>query len=73
MEIDTIINLISSLGFPIFCCVALFYTQNKTIKEYTNKIDDSIQILSKSINDNKEATVTLITTVEMLSKVRGDN
>lgn len=72
MDPNAIASLVGSLGFPIVCCGALFWYQNKTMKEFSDKIDTAIKELSGSINQNTDATSKLVTTVELLSKLGGD-
>lgn len=46
MDISTIANVIGSLGFPIACCIYLFYTLNKeqeNHKEETNELKAAIE------------------------------
>ena len=52
METQEIINAISSVGFPIVACGALFWMINTSMKEMT----DAINKLSNSIDNasNKE-------------------
>lgn len=52
MDANTIITLISSVGFPIVACVGLFYLYDKTIKDLTitlSKIDATLNGVAKSI------------------------
>lgn len=72
MDPNAIASLVGSLGFPIVCCGALFWYVNKTMREFSDKIERNLQDLSKSIQDNTNATTKLVTTVELLTKV-GDN
>lgn len=72
MDPNAIASLVGSLGFPIVCCGALFWYQNKTMKEFSEKIETNLKILSNSINDNTSATTRLVTTVELLTKIGGD-
>lgn len=72
MSPDVIAQLIGSLGFPIVCCGALFYYQNKTMKEFSEKIEKSIAELNNTISSNAEAVTKLVTTVELLTKIGGD-
>lgn len=72
MSPDAISSLVGSLGFPIVCCGALFWYQNKTMKEFADKVEQSLKNLSKSINDNTDATTKLVTTVEVLTKIGGE-
>lgn len=70
MSLETIIACIGSLGFPIVCCGALFYQQNKTMKEFSDRIEAALAELSANIQDNTTATVSLQTTVEVLSRIK---
>lgn len=51
--INTIMTLVGSLGFPIACCIALFYFINKTMKE-----------VKDALNNNTNAMTTLINKIE---------
>ena len=53
MDVNTIIQTISSVGFPIVACVGLFYLYDKTIKELTNtltKIDSTMTSILDKLN-----------------------
>lgn len=73
MDPNAIASLVGSLGFPIVCCGALFWYVNKTMREFSDKIERNLQDLSKSIQDNTSATTRLVTTVELLTKVGDQN
>lgn len=45
---DEIITIISTLGFPIFCCVAMFYMWNKEREEHKLESEKFIE----AINNN---------------------
>lgn len=72
MDANAIASLVGSLGFPIVCCGALFWYQNKTMKEFSEKIEKAVKELSQSISSNTDATTKLVTTVELLTKIGGD-
>lgn len=72
MDANAIASLVGSLGFPIVCCGALFWYQNKTMKEFSEKIEKGVKELSQSISSNTDATTKLVTTVELLTKIGGD-
>lgn len=72
MDPNAIASLVSSLGFPIVCCGALFWYQNKTMKEFSEKIEKAVKELSQSISFNTDATTKLVTTVELLTKIGGN-
>lgn len=69
MDASTIQSLVSSLGFPIVVCGAMFWFINKTLKEFTNQMRDSISSLSQAISQNTLATQKLVTTVELISHI----
>lgn len=71
MSLDTLVSLIGSLGFPVVCCGALFYQQNKTMKEFCTRIESAIASLQDSVVANTIATERLVTTVQIISKIEG--
>ena len=40
MDVNDIVALIGSLGFPIVACVGMFYLYNRTLKDFTSTLDD---------------------------------
>lgn len=70
MDASTIQSLVGTLGFPIVCCGLLFWQQNKTMKDFSDQIQKSIDALSSAVNQNTNATTNLVATVETLLKVR---
>ena len=40
MDVNNIVALIGSLGFPIVACVGMFYLYNRTLKDFTSTLDD---------------------------------
>nr|DAD57109.1 MAG TPA: YvrJ protein family protein [Bacteriophage sp.] len=48
MDVDTIIQLITTLGFPIVCCVALFLRMIKSDEQHKEEMNK----LSESLNNN---------------------
>lgn len=73
MDVNAISSLVGSLGFPIVCCAALFWYMNKTMKEFSDKMENTLKDLSKPIQENTDATIKLVTTVELLTKIGGEN
>lgn len=70
MDASTIQSLVGTLGFPIVCCGLLFWQQNKTMKDFSDQIQKSVDALSSAVNQNTNATTNLVATVETLLKVR---
>lgn len=50
MDITTIMQAISSVGFPIAACIGLFYLYDKTIKDLTVTLAEVAKTL-ETIND----------------------
>ena len=48
MDPSTIVQLISSLGFPIACCVAMFWQNNKLNESHKEEVSK----LNEAINNN---------------------
>lgn len=44
---NEIVNVISSMGFPIVACIYMYKYINTTVKELTNVINDNTKILIK--------------------------
>lgn len=40
MDVNDIITLIGSLGFPVVACVGMFYLYNRTLKDFTVTLND---------------------------------
>lgn len=52
--IQEVMQAISTVGFPVVACAAIFYTHHQTISELTvtlNKIDAILQVMVTNIND----------------------
>lgn len=57
MDANTIITMVSSVGFPIAACVGLFYLYDRTIKELTitlSKIDSTLDGVAKAIEEMRK-------------------
>lgn len=42
MNVNDIVTLIGSLGFPIVACVGMFYLYNRTLKDFTATLGDIV-------------------------------
>ena len=51
-----ILEIISSVGFPIACCVAMFLQQNKIIENHKNEMFE----MKNAIDNNTVAITKLI-------------
>ena len=63
MDTSTIAQLISSLGFPIACCIAMFWQNNKLNESHKEEVSK----LNEAINNN---TIALN---HIIDKLGGEN
>ena len=55
-----ITNLISSLGFPIVCCIVLFYQNQKLMESHHQEMEK----ITESVNNNTLALTKLADKIE---------
>lgn len=55
MELNDLVSLIGSLGFPIVACMALFWQNNKQEERHR----DEMEKVTESINNNTTAIIEL--------------
>ena len=60
MDINLITTLIGSLGFPIVCCICLFWYLTKT----ANQHKEEMVKMSEAINNNTNVINQLISKLE---------
>lgn len=61
MDVNSIIQLVGSLGFPIICCGALFWRMIKSDDQHKQEMDK----ISEALNNN---TVALTRLTEKISR-----
>jgi len=54
MDINTITQLIGSLGFPIACCCVMFY-QNSKMQETLSNLTTTLNTMNERLSDVEEA------------------
>lgn len=54
MNVNDIVTLIGSLGFPIVACVGMFYLYNRTLKDFTNTLGDIASEIKELREEIKE-------------------
>ena len=55
MDINTITQIISNVGFPIACCIAMFWVNNNNEKRHIEELD----ALKDAIYDLKTAVLNM--------------
>ena len=54
MNVNDIVTIIGSLGFPIVACVGMFYLYNRTLKDFTSTLDDIASEIKELREELKE-------------------
>lgn len=54
MNVNDIVTLIGSLGFPIVACVGMFYLYNRTLKDFTATLGDIVTQIRELREDIRE-------------------
>ena len=54
MDVNDIVTLIGSLGFPIVACVGMFYLYNRTLKDLTSTLNDIASEIKELREELKE-------------------
>lgn len=66
MDTNAIIQIVSSLGFPIACCVAMFWQNNKLNESHKAEVSK----LNEAINNN---TIALNHIIDKLGGTSNDD
>lgn len=54
MNVNDIVTIIGSLGFPIVACVGMFYLYNRTLKDFTSTLNDIASEIKELREELKE-------------------
>lgn len=65
MDTNAIVQLVSSLGFPIACCIAMFWQNNKLNESHKAEVSK----LNEAINNN---TIALNHIIDKLGGTSND-
>ena len=69
MELETLTQLISSLGFPIVACIYMAVTQQKSEERHSKEVDE----LRKAVNNNTNVMVKLCTKLGVEIELKEDD
>ena len=69
MDVNQIASFISTVGFPIVACGALFYVVREMTKAHKEEIDS----LRKTIEENTQVLARLESIIKMLDRRGSDN
>lgn len=66
MDINSIVSIISTVGFPIACCIYLVYNQNKAEERHKEEVDK----LRESLDNNTKVMnkICMILKIEDLER-----
>jgi len=62
MEINTVTQLVSSVGFPIALCIYMIYAMQKQSENHKTEINE----LTKTIENNTIAIIKLVEKIERI-------
>lgn len=76
-EATIIMNMITSVGFPIVACLGMFYYLTKTMDKRDEKIDETLRQMTNVVNENNKLIAIFTDKMDTLfkfidSKERGD-
>lgn len=54
MDVNDIVTIVGSLGFPIVACVGMFYLYNRTLKDFTSTLNDIASEIKELREELKE-------------------
>lgn len=54
MDLNTISQIVGSMGFPIAACVVMFY-QNSRMQETLAKLSETLTLMSSRLSDLEDA------------------
>ena len=54
MNVNDIVTLIGSLGFPIVACMGMFYLYNRTLKDFTSTLNGVVTQIKELREDIRE-------------------
>ena len=63
MDIDSVTQLVSNVGFPVAVCIALFYymeKQNERHQQETDKLNETVQSNTKVLTELCTLIKTLV-------------
>lgn len=63
MDVDSVIQLVSNVGFPVAVCIALFFymeKQNERHQQETDKLNETVQSNTKVLTELCTLIKTLI-------------
>lgn len=72
MELEVIVELITTVGFPIAVCIALFWFIYHVYKASEKREDELREEIKENQKTNKEAIKTLALYAERLDVIQGD-
>lgn len=67
MDVNTLVQVISTVGFPIACCIYLVYNQNKAEERHRDEVDK----LRSSLDNNTKVMNRICTILKI--ETEGDD
>ena len=54
MDLNTIVNIVGSVGFPIVCCIVMFKIYREDLSKMRESIDNNTKVIQSLIDKLKE-------------------
>ena len=69
MEIEALINLIPSVGFPCVACVGMFIYLTKIMDKRDDKIDKTLRQMTNVVNENNKMISIFTEKMDMIFRI----
>lgn len=69
MEIEALINLIPSVGFPCAACVGMFIYFTKVMDKRDDKIDKTLRQMTSVVNENNKMISIFTEKMDLIFKI----
>lgn len=71
MDINTIASLIPSVGFPIVCCIGMFWYLTRVMDKRDEKIDETLKKMTDVVNENNKVISLFTEKLDIIFKLVG--
>lgn len=69
MEINTVAQLITSVGFPIVAAIGMFYYLTKIMDKRDEKMDATLKSMTDVVNENNKVITVFTEKIDLLFKI----
>lgn len=73
MEINTVAQLITSVGFPIVAAIGMFYYLTKIMDKRDEKMDATLKSMTDVVNENNKVITVFTEKIDLLFRLIEDD